>query len=89
MGRTSGDRTDRRHDCPSAAAGSIPFLPRDTLAVLQAIHNRFPAAWTRYGFVDSFNPLTGWYATDVVGIAAGIFVLMAENYQTSSFGKRS
>jgi hypothetical protein len=67
---------------PSAAAGSIPFLPRDTLAVLQHIRNRFPAAWTRYGFVDSFNPLTGWYASDVVGIAAGISVLMAENYQT-------
>ncbi len=67
---------------PSAAAGSIPFLPSETLAVLQNIHDHFPAAWTRYGFVDSFNPLTGWYDTDVVGIAAGISALMAENYQT-------
>jgi hypothetical protein len=67
---------------PSAAGGSIPFLPEDTIEVLQNIYSRFPAAWTRYGYVDAFNPLTRWYDPDVVGIALGIVALMAENYRT-------
>jgi hypothetical protein len=65
---------------PCAAGGSLPFLPEATLRVLQAIKYRYGArAWTRYGFVDAFNPLTGWFDTDVVGIDTGITMLMAEN----------
>ena len=68
---------------PSAAAGSIPFLPRQTLAVLQNIHRTYRnSGWTRYGFTDAFNPLTKWYDTDVVGIGLGISLLMAENSRT-------
>ena len=78
---------------PSAAGGSIPFLPDDTLAVLENIYHNFPAAWTRYGYVNAFNPLTGWYDPDVVGIGLGIVALMAENYRTQlvwkSFMKNS
>lgn len=67
---------------PSAAAGSLPFLPRDTLKVLHTIRRRYPAAWGRYGFVDAFNPLTGWVNPDVIGIDLGISMLMAENART-------
>ena len=35
--------------------------------------------WKRYGFVDAFNPLTGWVDHEVVGIDVGISLLMAEN----------
>jgi hypothetical protein len=35
--------------------------------------------WKRYGFVDAFNPLTGWVDKEVVGIDVGISMLMAEN----------
>ena len=28
--------------------------------------------WSRYGFVDAFNPLTNWYDSDVIGIDTGI-----------------
>ena len=38
--------------------------------------------WKRYGFVDAFNPATGWTNTDVIGIDVGITLLMAENYRT-------
>jgi hypothetical protein len=64
---------------PCAAGGSLPFLPMETMQVLQNIKNHYPRAWSRYGFVDAFNPLTGWYDTDVVGIDTGITMLMAEN----------
>lgn len=67
---------------PAAAGGSIPFLPNATMRVLHTIHDHYPKAWCRYGFVDAFNPLTEWYDTDVVGIDTGITMLMAENART-------
>ena len=67
---------------PSAAGGSLPFLPAETLRVLKAIRNRLPNAWSKYGFVNAFNPLTNWYDTDVIGIDTGIILLMAENLRT-------
>ncbi len=67
---------------PSAAGGSLPFLPAATTRVLRTIHDHYPNAWSRYGFVDAFNPLTDWYDTDVIGIDTGITMLMAENLRT-------
>jgi hypothetical protein len=32
----------------------------------------------RYGFVDTFNPHTGWVAPEAIGIGAGITLLMTE-----------
>ena len=67
---------------PAAAGGSLPFLPSATMRVLRTIHDHYPKAWCRYGFVDAFNPLTEWYDTDVIGIDTGITMLMAENART-------
>ncbi len=67
---------------PAAAGGSLPFLPISTMRVLRNLHDRYPKAWCRYGFVDAFNPLTGWYDTDVIGIDTGITMLMAENLRS-------
>lgn len=67
---------------PSATGGSIPFLPVATMRVLRTIHDHYPNAWCRYGFVNAFNPLTDWYDTDVIGIDTGITMLMAENART-------
>jgi len=67
---------------PCAAGGSLPFLPTDCIAVLRNIRSQYPKAWQRYGFVDAFNPLTGWYDPDVIGIDVGITMLMAENQRT-------
>jgi hypothetical protein len=67
---------------PSAAGGSLPFLPGPTLRVLKNIRNKYPSAWTKYGFVNAFNPLKNWYDTDVIGIDTGIILLMAENLRT-------
>jgi hypothetical protein len=67
---------------PAATGGSLPFLPDATMRVLRTIHDHYPKAWCRYGFVDAFNPLTDWYDTDVVGIDTGITMLMAENART-------
>jgi hypothetical protein len=68
---------------PAAAGGSLPFLPNATLRVLKNIRDRYPQAWSRYGFVDAFNPLKKWYDTDIIGIDAGIIMLMAENVRSA------
>jgi len=68
---------------PCAAAGSLPFLPADCLAVLRAMRARWgERAWGRYGFVDAFHPAANWYDQDVIGIDQGISLLMAENLRT-------
>ncbi|MGH9328457.1 MAG: glucoamylase family protein [Terriglobia bacterium] len=68
---------------PCAAGGSLAFLPDAALLVLRNIKTRYgKGAWSKYGFIDAFNPLTNWYDRDVVGIDTGITLLMAENLRT-------
>ena len=67
---------------PCATAGSLPFDFTDAIHVLRWIRGHYPQAWQRYGYVDAFNPLTGWYDADVIGIDVGVSVLMAENQRT-------
>ena len=67
---------------PSASAGSLTFLPQPVMRVLKNIKDHYGQAWSPYGFVNAFNPLTNWYDSDVVGIDTGITMLMAENART-------
>ncbi|MBI5384807.1 MAG: hypothetical protein HZA90_08965 [Verrucomicrobia bacterium] len=68
---------------PCAAGGSLPFLPGECLRCLRTLQDRYgERAWKHFGFVDAFNPATGWFAPDVIGIDAGITLLMAENART-------
>lgn len=64
---------------PCAAGGSLPFMPQECLKCLQTLREKYPRAWQYYGFVDAFNPQSGWYDADVIGIDVGITLLMAEN----------
>jgi hypothetical protein len=77
MGRIDGSIV------PCATAGSLPFLPQETLRVLRFIRETYgQKAWRNYGFVDAFNPLINWYSADVLGIDVGITIVMAENART-------
>jgi len=65
---------------PAASAGSLPFIFNESFAVLRNLRGYYGRQiWKRYGFVDAFNPLTGWTSPDVLGIDVGISMLMAEN----------
>jgi hypothetical protein len=65
---------------PAAAAGSLPFMFSESVAVLRKLRVQYgKQIWEKYGFVDAFNPLTGWTSKDVLGIDVGISMLMAEN----------
>jgi len=68
---------------PSATGGSLPFLPQATISVLRNIRALYgDRTWSKYGFVNAFNPLTKWFDPDVIGIDTGITMLMAENLRT-------
>jgi hypothetical protein len=68
---------------PCAPAGSLPFAPRECLEALRRMRELGgDRVWRRYGFVDAFNPQTGWVSGDVIGIDVGITLLMAENLRS-------
>src|SRR5207248_1796277 len=73
---------------PCAAAGSLMFTPDICLPAMRAMKTRFgERVYQRYGFVDAFNPSTGWQAPDVIGIDVGVTLLSAENLRTGNVWK--
>ncbi len=70
---------------PTAPGGSLQFTPDISLPALRTMKERFGAKiYGRYGFVDAFNPTTGWVGPDVIGINVGPILLSAENLRTGN-----
>ena len=68
---------------PTAAAGSLAFTPRESLAALRHMYDSYRTQlWGPYGFKDAFNPSQKWFASDYLGIDQGPIVLMLENSRT-------
>lgn len=71
---------------PTAAGGSIPFAPEETLHALYTMKQQFgDQLYQKYGFLDSFN-LTwheeGWFNPDYIGIDQGPILIQLENYES-------
>src|SRR4029450_3679099 len=70
---------------PSAAGGSLMFTPELSVAALRTMREKYgQKVYGKYGFIDAFNPGTGWVDSDVIGINAGIILLSAENARTGN-----
>ncbi len=70
---------------PYAAGGSLMFTPKLSVDALRTMHEKYERRiYGKYGFVDAFNPHTGWVDTDVIGIDVGIILLSAENMRTGN-----
>jgi hypothetical protein len=70
---------------PSAAGGSLMFTAEVSLAALRTMREKFgDRVYGKYGFVDAFNPNTGWVDSDVIGINQGIVLLSAENLRSGN-----
>jgi hypothetical protein len=70
---------------PSAAGGSLMFTPDLATRTLRTMHEKYgEKIYGKYGFVDAFNPKSGWVDTDVIGINAGIILLSAENARSGN-----
>ena len=61
------------------------FTPELSAQALRTMHEKHgEKIYGKYGFVDAFNPKTGWVDTDVIGINVGIILLSAENMRTGN-----
>jgi hypothetical protein len=83
---------------PTAAGGSIAFAPEIVVPALTELEHRWGAhIYTRYGFVDAFNPSfhanvalrtgkvvpeVGWVDSVHLGIDQGPIILMIENWRS-------
>ncbi|TVQ01384.1 MAG: Tat pathway signal protein [Balneolaceae bacterium] len=85
-GAAAGYIVDDGTIVPTAAGGSIPFAPEETLSALYTMKEKFgDQLYTEYGFLDSFN-LTykegGWFNPDYIGIDQGPILIQLENLET-------
>jgi hypothetical protein len=68
---------------PTAAGGSMPFVPEYCLAALRHMYDNYRTRlWGEYGFRDAFNLTVNWWASDVIGIDQGPIVIMIENFRS-------
>lgn len=83
---------------PTAVLGSLPFAPKHVTQATQALLRRYgDIIYTRYGFLDSFNPSftharfardgfvvpgRGWIDDEFIGIDQGPIIAMIENQRT-------
>lgn len=82
-GRIEPDRGIDGTVVPSASAGGLAILPKEALHTLRFQRERYgEQIYSRYGFVNAYNPISNWVGTDVIGIDTGITLLMAENLQS-------
>jgi hypothetical protein len=97
-GAAAGDIRDDGTLAPTAAASSLPFAPEAVMPALRAFRDRYGEhLYTRYGFVDAFNPTLstpmpvragrivpglGWFGPDYLGIDQGPIVMMIENHRS-------
>lgn len=85
---------------PTAAASSLPFAPEIVVPALLEMKRRYGEhLYSRYGFVDAFNPTfdtdtrprwgklvrgLGWFDTDYIGIDQGAMLAMIANYRSET-----
>ncbi len=67
-----------------AAVACLPFLPEETLALMNHLYQHHPRTWSQYGFFDAYNLDVSppWYSQTVYAIDKGCSLLMLENHLT-------
>ena len=68
---------------PTAAISSLPYTPTASMNALRFFYYTLgDRLWKQYGFIDAFDPGTGWYDTDFLAIDQGPQIVMIENYRS-------
>jgi hypothetical protein len=96
-GAAHGEERDDGTVAPTAALGSLPFAPEIVVPAVVEMRRRYGAhLYSRYGFLDAFNPSVpdgtavrqgrvvpgeGWFDTDYLGIDQGPILAMIENHR--------
>ncbi len=68
---------------PTAALGSMPFTPKESLATLKFFYHQLgDRLWGPFGFYDSFNLDRNWFSDGYIAIDQGPILCMIENART-------
>lgn len=68
---------------PTAALSSMPYTPSESIAALKFFYYILgDKIWGEYGFYDSFNLSTLWFADSYLAIDQGPVICMIENYRS-------
>jgi hypothetical protein len=70
---------------PHASFLALRFAPREAMANLRAIEERFPAIYTPYGFRDSVNLSTGRIADRILSLDQGMIMAAIANALADDF----
>lgn len=85
LAHSPGDR-DNGTISPTAALGSMPFVPNESIEALRYFYReRGDGLWGEYGFYDAFNvtlPADKQVAKSHLAIDQGPIVIMIENHRT-------
>ncbi|MFZ0826549.1 MAG: glucoamylase family protein [Verrucomicrobiia bacterium] len=77
-------RDDNGTICCSAALGSFPYTPPESMAALKHFYRALGAkTWGIYGFHDGFNETENWFEPVWMGLNQAVIVVMMENYRSS------
>jgi hypothetical protein len=76
-------RDDNGTICPSAALGSFPYTPAESMAALKHFYRDLgPKVWGPYGFHDGFNQTENWFDEVYMGLNQAQIVVGLENHRT-------
>ena len=82
-GATEGDIRDDGTIAPTAAVSSIAFAPELAIPAIHEMQALYgDKLYSKYGFVDAFNPTLDWFDADYLGIDQGPIVAMIENHRS-------
>lgn len=76
---------EAKHDgtiSPWNTVASIVFTPEHVLPAIKNLRANHEKLWGRYGFSAAYNLTKKWVAPDIIGIDAGVAILMIENHRT-------
>jgi hypothetical protein len=81
-------RDDNGTICCSAALGSFPYTPAESMAALKHFYRVLgDKTWSLYGFHDGFNESEDWFEPVWMGLNQAVVVVMIENYRTGLIWK--
>lgn len=79
----SSPTNDRGVIAPTAALSSFPYTPDESMQALKFFYYTLgDKIWGDYGFNDSFNLTTLWFANSYLAIDQGPIICMIENHRT-------
>ena len=68
---------------PTAAISSLPYTPAQSMAALRFFYYKLgDKMWGPYGFYDSFDLNSTWFASSTLAIDQGPIIDMIENYRS-------